>query len=56
MHAVRVHEPLLPSSVEERAMRDEGLLGDRSRVGWPCVQVRVKVDDGDGSINFVQRA
>lgn len=37
-------------------MRDPGLVRAGARVRGPSIQVRVKVDDRDGSIHLVQRA
>ena len=50
------HEALLARQVEERPVRDAGLVCARARVGRPSVEVRVKVDDGDGPVDFIQGA
>lgn len=48
------HELLLVCDVEERPVRDARLVGGASRVAWPGVQVRIKVDHRHWAVDLVQ--
>lgn len=47
-------EPFFVGNVEETPMRDRLFGGSGNRKATPRVKVRVKVDDRDGAVDFVQ--
>lgn len=50
------HESLLLREIEERAVRDTGLLRGLARIRGPGVKVSIKVYNRDGPVDLVQRS
>ena len=54
MHTGVAHELLFVGNVEKCAMGDPGLLSDSAWIAGPSIEVGVEVNDGYGSVYFVE--
>lgn len=54
MYASVSQEAFLLGEVEEGAVSDSRLFGALARIGSPSVEMSVEMDDGDGSVYFVE--